>query len=67
MKSIIMIPNLLNSEDVKSVREAIANSEGVVACEVNLAKKEVSIVFDEKSTSADEIASSIEAIGYSVA
>lgn len=66
MRSNIMIANLLSAEDVKSVREAIANNEGVIACEVNLPKKEVSIVFDERITTTDVIASSVESIGYSV-
>ena len=67
MKTNLRIGNLLSSNDVKSIREAIASNEGVVACEVNLTNKEVSIVFDEKSTTVDEIANSIEVLGYNIA
>ena len=44
----------------------VSNYEGILACEINLNKKEVSIVYDSLSVSIDEIITSIENTGYMV-
>ncbi|MCF0146925.1 MAG: heavy-metal-associated domain-containing protein [Clostridium sp.] len=66
MKTVLRISNLNTNEDVISIKEVIAHSEGTIACEVNVNKKEVSIVYDDKTISLDRIISSIEELGYSV-
>lgn len=66
MKSLIRICNIKTNEDVNNIREAVANNEGVIACEVNITKQEVSVVYDDRSVSLDDIINSIEIKGYSV-
>ncbi|EOR27890.1 MULTISPECIES: heavy-metal-associated domain-containing protein [Clostridium] len=66
MKSVLKIANLNTNKDVINIREAISHNEGVVACEINLDKQEVNVVYDDKSIRVDEIAISIEEAGYSV-
>ena len=66
MKSLIRINNLNTGEDIKHIREIIANYEGILACEINKNKKEVHLVYDALSISVDEIISSIEMSGYMV-
>lgn len=66
MKSVIKVGNMNNNEDVIKVREAIANNEGVIACEVDISKQEVNIVFDDTSIDIDKIIISIEEAGYSI-
>lgn len=66
MKSTIKIQNMNNNEDIIKVREVIANNEGVIACEVNMSKKEVNVVFDDTSIDIDKIIVSIEEAGYSI-
>ena len=44
----------------------MAHNEGVIACEVSLSKKEVSVVYDDKSITEDKIIISIEEVGYSI-
>lgn len=66
MKSLIRICNIKTNEDVNNIREAVANNEGVIACEVNITKQEVSVVYDDRSVSLDDIVNSIEIKGYSV-
>lgn len=66
MKSLIKIYNINTNEDINTIREAVANNEGVIACEVNITKKEVSVVYDDRSVSLDDIINSIEINGYSV-
>ena len=51
---------------INNIREAVANNEGVIACEVNITKQEVSVVYDDRSVSLDDIINSIEIKGYSV-
>ena len=66
MKSLLKVSNINTNEDIINVREAIAQNEGVIACEVSLSRKEVNIVYDDKSVTIDKIISSIEEIGYSI-
>lgn len=66
MKSLLKVSNINTNEDIINVREAVAQNEGVIACEVSLSKKEVNIVYDDKSVTIDKIISSIEEIGYSI-
>ncbi|MDV4152261.1 heavy-metal-associated domain-containing protein [Clostridium sp. AL.422] len=66
MKSLLKISNLNTNEDVISIKDVIAQNEGVIACEVNLGKKEVSLVYDDKTIALDKIVTSVEELGYSV-
>ncbi|MBE6053732.1 MAG: heavy-metal-associated domain-containing protein [Clostridium sartagoforme] len=66
MKSLLRIANLNTNEDIISIKDVIAQNEGVIACEVNISKKEVSIVYDDKAVALDKIIISIEELGYSV-
>ena len=66
MKTELRISNLNTNEDVISIKDVIAHSEGTIACEVNVNKKEVSVVYDDKTISLDGIIASIEELGYSV-
>ena len=51
MKSIVKIYNLTTYNDIINIRNMIRNYEGILACEINLNKKEVSIVYDNLSVS----------------
>lgn len=64
MKEVLNISNLNTNDDVLAVKENIANNEGIIACEVNLTKKEVSLVFDEQVVTIENIVSSLEKLGY---
>lgn len=66
MKEVLRISNLNTNEDVISIKDGIAHNEGVIACEVNLSKKEVHVVYDDKAIALDKIIVSIEELGYSV-
>ena len=64
MKEVLKISNLNTNDDVLALRESISNNEGVVACEVNLTKKEINIVFDDQVIEIDKIVLSLEKLGY---
>lgn len=66
MKSLIRIHNLNNSKDVQKIRKIISINEGIIACEINLSKKEIQIVYDHLSISIDDIIASIELAGYMI-
>lgn len=66
MKEVIKVCYMNNSEDVNHIRKAISSNEGVVACEINKEKGEVSVVFDSYFVNIDQIIQSIEDLGYTV-
>ncbi|SHE45519.1 heavy-metal-associated domain-containing protein [Clostridium fallax] len=66
MKSLIKIPDMKTSEDVKKIKRAITNNEGIIACEISKDKGEVSIVFDDYFTNIDRIIEDIEELGYTI-
>lgn len=66
MKSLVKISNVNTNEDIIKIREALAANEGLIACEISLSKKEVSIIYDDTSVTLDSLVSSIEEAGYTV-
>ncbi|WP_297714129.1 heavy-metal-associated domain-containing protein [Clostridium sp.] len=66
MKALLRIYNLTTHEDIINIRNVVSNYEGILACEINLNRKEVNVVYDSLSVSIDEIMTSIENVGYMV-
>ena len=66
MKSLVRIYNLTNYEDIIKIKSLVSNYNGILACEINLNKKEVNLVYDSLSVAIYEIIASIENIGYMV-
>ena len=66
MKTVLKISNLNTNNDVISIKDVISHNEGVIACEISIAKKEVNIVYDDRTVVLDRIIASIEELGYSI-
>lgn len=66
MKSIFKICNMNTSQDVNKIRNAISNNEGVVACQINKEKGEVSIIYDDYFVTSDNLIQSLEDLGYAI-
>lgn len=66
MKTVLKISNLNTNNDVISIKDVISHNEGVIACEISISKKEVNIVYDDKTAVLDRIIASIEELGYSI-
>lgn len=66
MKSLLKISNVNTNEDIIKIREALAENEGLIACEISLSKKEVNLIYDDTSVTLDKLVSSIEEAGYAV-
>ena len=66
MKELVRISNLTSHADILKIRSIVSDYEGVLACEINLNKKEVHLVYDKLSVSIDEIINAIDFAGYMV-
>lgn len=66
MKVSIKIYNLNKSNDINTIRNILTNEEGIVACEISKAKKEVQIVYDNLIISSEDIINLIEMAGYMI-
>lgn len=66
MKTILKVCDMVTSKDVTRVKNAISANEGVVACGIHKAKKEVEIVYDNYFIDVEDIIESIENSGYTV-
>lgn len=66
MKSVLKICNMHTVEDVNKIRRAISNNEGVVACQINREKGEVSVVYDGYFVNNESLIQSLEDLGYAV-
>jgi Heavy-metal-associated domain. len=66
MKSILKLSKINGYNDVVSLREAVADNEGVIACQVSLEKNEISIVYDDYFLNEEDLIQSIEEAGFTV-
>lgn len=66
MKSIIKVRNINSINDVNTIRQAIAQNEGVIACQITKENGDVDIVYDDYCLNLEDIIESIENIGYTV-
>lgn len=66
MKSVIKICNMESKRDAKVIQEAIVSNSGVIASEISLQRKEVTVIYNENFLSIEKIINSIEDLGYIV-
>ncbi|GAA0071963.1 hypothetical protein UT300003_34880 [Clostridium sardiniense] len=66
MKAVLKVSGMSNSTDIRKVQSAIASSEGVIASEVALEKKEVTIIYNDMYIELESIIDKIEDLGYTV-
>ncbi|WP_123052631.1 heavy-metal-associated domain-containing protein [Clostridium sp. JN-1] len=66
MKSVLKVCNINTVNDVVKIKTAISNNSGVVACQINREKGEVSVVYDDYFIDNELLIQSIEDLGYAV-
>lgn len=66
MKSIIKVCNMESNKDVNKIQHNISNNDGIIAIEISLAKKEITVIHNEAFISNEQIINSIEDLGYIV-
>lgn len=64
MKSIIKICNMDSQKDVKRIQEVIVSNSGIVATQISLIKKEVTIIYNDTFLKIEKVIESIEDLGY---
>ena len=47
MKSVIKISNIEFHKDTKIIRDVISNNSGIIASEILLTKKEITLIYNE--------------------
>ena len=60
MKAVLKVAGIKSSTDVRNVQSAISICEGVVASEISLDKKEITIIFNNNYISLENIIDNIE-------
>ena len=66
MKSVIKICNMEAQKDTKIILEVISNNSGIIASEVSVTKKEITLIYNEACFNIQKIINSIEDLGYIV-
>jgi copper chaperone CopZ len=66
MKSVIKIANMRTAADIGNIREAVSSNEGVIACQINMEKQEVNVVYDSYFLNEERIIQCLEDLGYTV-
>ncbi|HEY5575679.1 MAG TPA: heavy-metal-associated domain-containing protein [Clostridiaceae bacterium] len=66
MKSVLKVCSIQTNDDVSNIKTAISNNLGVIACEINTEKGEVSVVYDDFFVRPEKLIQSLEDSGYTV-
>jgi copper chaperone CopZ len=66
MKSTLKMGNMVTYDDVNKVRNAISNKQGVMACQINLEKSELNVVYDDYFVQLDDLILALEEEGYTI-
>lgn len=66
MKVVLRVCDMKTLRDVNKVKGAVSNNQGVIACQINNEKKEISVIYDNYFVDSDSIIESIENEGYTV-
>ncbi|MFR5265750.1 ferredoxin [Clostridium sp.] len=65
MKSSIKVINLNNKKVISNIRSALANKNGIIACEIKATQGTIDVIYDEHYIKEEEILDTIENLGYS--
>lgn len=66
MKSVIKIYNMESQNDVNLIQNKISQQNGVIASQISLSKKELTIIYNETYLNIETIKDNIEDLGYVV-
>lgn len=66
MKVVLKVVRMESANDISNIRQAIAETEGVIACHISKETGGVTVVFDNFFVGIDIIIENIENAGYTV-
>lgn len=64
MKSVIKVCNMESSQDVNMIQDTIVSNPGIIATEISLSKKEITVIYNETFLTFEKVINSIEDLGY---
>ena len=64
MKSVIKICNIESHKDTKIIREVISNNSGIIASEISVTKKEITLIYNETCLNIQKVSNYIEDLVY---
>lgn len=64
MKVVVKISNMNSQEDEFKIQEALANEQGVLACEIKKSSGSVIVIYDNIYMNDSEVIDIIENLGY---
>ncbi|NSB11854.1 heavy-metal-associated domain-containing protein [Clostridium beijerinckii] len=66
MKAVIKICNMESNDDAKIIQDTVVKNSGVIATEISLAKREITVIYNDIFLKLERIINSIEDLGYVV-
>ena len=66
MNSVLKVSGMNDSTDIREIQNVISEIEGIIASEVALNKKEVTIIYNNMYVELESIIGRIEDLGYTV-
>lgn len=66
MKAVLKVSGMNDSTDIREIQNVISEIEGIIASEVALNKKEVTIIYNNMYVELESIIGRIEDLGYTV-
>jgi len=64
MKSVYKICNIKSYKDTKIIREVISNYFGIIASEISVTKKEITLIYNETCLNIQKVSNYIEDLVY---
>ena len=66
MNAVLKVSGMNDSTDIREIQNVISEIEGIIASEVALSKKEVTIIYNNMYVELESIIGRIEDLGYTV-
>ena len=66
MKAVLKVSGMNDSTDIREIQNVISEIEGIIASELALNKKEVTIIYNNMYVELESIIGRIEDLGYTV-
>jgi copper ion binding protein len=66
LKILLNVEGITCDHCVKTVKEAIIKIDGILSIEVDIEKKQVTVVFDEKIAKSQDVVEAIGEVGFEV-
>ncbi|WP_373899496.1 heavy-metal-associated domain-containing protein [Haloimpatiens sp. FM7315] len=66
MKAVFKVAGMRNTKDIGRIKDAIANNEGIVACQIIANSGQIEVIYDDYFINEERLIECIENLGYTV-